>query len=399
MTREQSDSAAVAPEGAGGVAPAPRRVGRRYHAHLPGGVYVLTTVVLVIGALNGQNNLLFALFGLAVGGLVVSGLLSGANLMGISVERLPPPNGAVGQTAFVRYRVRNRNWLLPAFAITIEEAPPSRGWFRRPARDAAPPVSAPVRAFAPYVPARGSIVVEGACVGLRRGVLRLNRMRALSTFPFGLTKKSVLFEQAHDIRIRPAPAPVRRGLLRAAGGEARRGGRLRRWRGGEEFWALREFSPGDSLRSVAWRPTARFGQVLVRDSAQAAAERFWIEIDTAGADAAAVEMAVSVAAGLFVRGHEEGCPVGLRIRDGGVLAPIRTGRTHVGEVLDALAVWSGRGGGTQTPPEAGRRAAVVTVSAVGGGSAVTGRVWAGDPSILTAEFTPFGTPPGSGVLL
>ena len=51
-------------------------VGRRYLFHAPGITYAVTTIVLILGAINGQNNFLFALFGLATGGLVISGFFS-----------------------------------------------------------------------------------------------------------------------------------------------------------------------------------------------------------------------------------------------------------------------------------------------------------------------------------
>lgn len=381
---------------AGPTVPTPvRRVGRRYHAHFPGVVYVVTTLVLVLGALNGQNNLLFALFGLAVGGLIVSGILSGANLIGISVERLPPAHGAVGEPLFVRYRVSNRNWLIGAFGVTIEELEESR---RARRKRGAPPLAgrlhSPLRVFAAYVPARGSIIVEARALGLRRGIAELRRFRAISTFPFGLTKKSVLFEQLHSVRVRPRPAPVRSGLLRAGGGGTPRGGRLQRWRGGDEFWALREFSPGDSLRSVAWRPSARMGQVLVRDMARASARRFWIELDVEGADPQMTERAICIAAGLFAQAHQVGCPVGLRESRGIVLAPIRSGRSHLGEALDALAAWPRTENSHPATDSAegsearGDTVAVISVCGDVGSASPPDRVWAGDPSLVTTEFDP-----------
>ncbi|MBS0196455.1 MAG: DUF58 domain-containing protein [Planctomycetes bacterium] len=368
-----------------------RRIGRRYHMHMAGVLYVATTIVLVLGALNGQNNLLFAIFGLAVGGLLVSGVLSGANLLGISVERLPTPPTAVGEPLVVRYRVRNRNRLLSSLAITIEELPAVR---RR--GETQPRLHSPVLAFAAHVPARGEVIVEATATTLRRGVATLSRFRAISTFPFGLTKKSVVFEQPEAITIRPRIAPVRREAIEAGGGAGERGGRARRWRGGEEFWALREFLPGDSLRTVAWRPSARHGSVLVRDTARAATEKLIVELDTSGADADQIEHAVSVAGGVASVALGAGRAVGLRDRGGTLLAPVRSGRGSLADILDALAVWIPgaaplRQGEPDDASHRGSRPRVIIVTAVPKHDSEA--ISAQDSAIVEPGFSPFGREP------
>src|ERR1041385_4840021 len=56
---------------------------RRYHFHGPGLVYILVTLFIAMGAINSQNNLLFAALGLAIGGLLISGIISGGALLGV----------------------------------------------------------------------------------------------------------------------------------------------------------------------------------------------------------------------------------------------------------------------------------------------------------------------------
>ncbi len=358
-----------------------RRIGRRYHVHLPGFVYVVTTVVLVLGAINGQNNLLFALFGLAVGGLVVSGLLSGANLVGIAVQRMPPVHGLVGEQVTVRYRVRNRNFLMGAFAVTIEEVPPtgSRGPHRL----------GPVRGFAAYIPARKEVIVEARGWCLSRGGAELARVRAVSTFPFGLTRKSVAFEQRQRIRIRPRIAPLPRSVLASIDGREPRGGRPRPWRGGDEFWALREYAPGDGVRSIAWKPTARLDRLIVRDRATGGSRRLWIEIHATNATQDDVEHTLCAAAGLVNLAYEAGFAVGVRTEDGAVLSPLRTGRAYLWEALDALAEWPAPR--QALPVRSGNTAegsSVLVVSARHPSVDGNQVLWGADPSLFPPGFSP-----------
>ncbi|XOV76788.1 MAG: hypothetical protein ACFHWZ_08095 [Phycisphaerales bacterium] len=69
--------------------PAKKVVARRYHMHSGGVFYIVVTVLLGIGSINSQNNLLFIVFGVALGAMLVSGVVSGAMMMGLEVDRRP----------------------------------------------------------------------------------------------------------------------------------------------------------------------------------------------------------------------------------------------------------------------------------------------------------------------
>jgi uncharacterized protein (DUF58 family) len=309
-----------------------RVLGRRYHFHSAGVAYAVTTMVLVIGAINGQNNLLFWLFGLGVAGLIVSGVLSGGSLMRLEIEREAPAASGVGDEVVIRYRVRNRSRVFPAFGLTIEELASVRGG--RFSGDWSGRLSAPV-AFAAYVPARGSVVVEARAGALKRGTATLGPVRIWTTFPFGLTKKSKSFFQESTVLVRPRLAPLRPGIVEGVLGRGDLGSVLRKSRGGEEFYSLREYSQGDSLRSVAWRSTARLGYAVVREMASRPSRHLWIALDFGDAGEIECERAVSVAAALAVRAVDAGLEPGLAV-SGRVFEAARGGRRHLAHLLDSL---------------------------------------------------------------
>jgi uncharacterized protein (DUF58 family) len=290
-------------------------------------------MVLVVGAINGQNNLLFWLFGLGVGGLIVSGVLSGGALMRLSIERETPAPASVGDEVVIRYRVTNRSRIFPAFGLVIEETGPARrGKFGAtwPKRLTAP------AAFAPYVPARGSVVVDARVGALRRGPVTLGPMRISTTFPFGLAKKSMAFYQNTEFMVRPRLAPLKPGVIEGVSGRGEAGSRLKKARGGEEFYSLREYVPGDSLRAVAWRSTARRGHAVVREMASRPSRRLWVVMELAGLEDRAVERVISVAGALCVRALDAGLEPGLALAGGRVLEPARNGRRHIAYLLDSL---------------------------------------------------------------
>ncbi len=318
-------------------------IARRYHLHFPGMVYSITTIILVLGAINGQNNLLFWLFGLAVGGLIVSGVVSGAALMGIEITRELPLAGAVGEESVIRYRVRNRNRFLPVYALTVEELPraplalgperPTPSW---PSRFAS------IIAYGPYIKPRGESIVEARTQARERGQATFDCVRVWTTFPFGLAKKSVTFGGHAAVTIRPKVVGMDPSILDRSLG---RGDRSVGWprRGDEgEFYSLREYVPGDPIRRIAWRPSARRDMPLVRENAQSGGSRVWIVLDASGTSGEPrFEHAVSVAAGLCVAGMSRGLRIGLARGDGRMLEGAKDGPRHVGELLDALAVVQG----------------------------------------------------------
>jgi uncharacterized protein (DUF58 family) len=336
-----------------------RVVGRRYHFHAGGLAYAATTIVLVIGAINSQNNLLFWLFGLGVAGLVISGVLSGASLMGLRIERETYGPGSVGGEVILRYHVSNTSSLFPAYAITIEEIEDDAGW--------AGVLSRPV-AYVGYIPAGGTVTVEARARAVKRGMAVLGRVRAWTTFPFGLTRKSVVFEQHGRVLVRPWVAPVRSGLVRGVSGRGEGGKALRPSRSGDEFHSLRDFAQGDSLRAVAWRPTARLGRAVVREMATRPSKRIWIVLCTDLVDSAA-EQVISVGAALVDQAHRLGFEPGLALGNGRVIEPARPLRT-LDRVMDQLAMLTpadAEGGAGKLPLLAGADDGFILVCSAGSG--------------------------------
>lgn len=328
------------------------RVRRGYHFGSPALVYIGVTLFVALGAFNSQNNLLFWTFGLSLGVLTVSGVISGAMLMGVHVTREHIGDAAAGEPLVVRYRVRNSNRLWPAFALYIEESgfDPERDarertrrpllWFLRPARTPAPPrtlIEAP-SAFVVHVGAGEAVTVESRRPANRRGRVDLQGVRVHSGFPFGLVRKSVTFEQPGEVLVRPRPLHAERAQTSpraGSGGDnaARRAGR------GDEFFALREFTQGDTLRLVAWRASARRGKLVVRDFAASSPARLAIDLDLAPGPSAADdnERSISIVAGLSHAAARANVPIALSVPALGIRVPLGTGAAHHHRVLDELA--------------------------------------------------------------
>lgn len=285
--------------------PAAVRVGRSYRSGTSGALYLFTTIFLGIGAINAQNNLLFFAFGLAIAGLVVSGVISGSGLMGLRIERLDPPPGEVGSPGVIRYRVSNANRLVPLLCVWVEERA-----FKRAgdAKACAKPSPAYIELLAPGA----STIVESFVVPTRRGVVELGEFRGRSGFPFGLVSKIVRFRQPSEWTVRPARLELTRAASERIVPRGPRGADVSSGRGdGQEFYGLREYTEGDSIREIAWKPSARAGSLLVMQRTSPKAAKVKVRFDPAGADAEAFELGLAMTASVLRACQESGVQTSL----------------------------------------------------------------------------------------
>lgn len=324
-----------------------------------------------VGAFNSQNNLLFLLFGLSIGAVVISGIVSGMMMMRLRVRRSPGATGTAGRPMRLDYEVAHAGRWFPGFAVTIEEHA-ARG---RAGADWTRFLSAPPRAFLEHVPCRGSAPASAVFTPRRRGEMRLTGVRLVSRFPFGIVTKSVLHPQPARLLVHPAIVPLKRRALAGlfadfeiGGASARAGGR------GEEFYGLRDYAPGDSPRLIAWRSSARTGELVVREHGGGASRRLWILLNlpprspgrAAEEQEASEEAAISLAASLADAALRAGLRVGLSAAAHGILVPPGGSPRQRSAMLESLArldAGSPPAPGTGAAPAITRRDSVIVVHA------------------------------------
>ncbi|MDX2147286.1 MAG: DUF58 domain-containing protein [Planctomycetota bacterium] len=338
-------------------------VSRGYAIPWAGYAYIATIVLIALGAINSGNNLLFWAFGLGVGGVIVSGLISGTMMMGVELERAVPSHGACGEPFAVIHRVKNvRRWM-PVFGLTIEEVPAAQ---RRALRSRAVatwpsvfPMWAALRSFVAYVPPGESVEARAEGVPNRRGEISFDVVRVTTTFPFGLVRKSVYFREASGRAassvVLPLVVRLVSGAWGASGAEARLG-RGQRPREGvnEEFFSLREFVEGDQLRSIAWKASSRLGVPLVRQSVPPQGGNVKLALATSGAKGVELERAVTLAASIVAEASREGRNIRLDIgssASSGSSSEHAGGRASLIAMLEALARYRGE----ESSPRGGER--------------------------------------------
>jgi uncharacterized protein (DUF58 family) len=304
---------------------------RRYHLKFGGVMYVGVCGFIGIAAIQSQTNLLFWIFGLMLGGLIVSGMLSGSIMMGLRVHRLAVEDGAVDEPLVIHYQLSNLNRLVPCFGLVVRELVKDKSVMR----------GVP-EGWVLHIAPGATVQAETIAYPARRGVVELQRVQVTTTFPFGILKKSITIKQPTRLLIYPRLYRIRRELLAAIHAHDPTGGRAGDRAGGdEEYFGLRDYRAGDSLRLVHWKRTAKTHRLVTREMTRQRPDRLMIQLDLRSRQSdwlMRAERAISFAASLSTEGLLAGYKVGLAVL-GARFTPIQPlhSRLHRKHLLEALA--------------------------------------------------------------
>jgi uncharacterized protein (DUF58 family) len=214
-------------------------------------------------------------------------------------------------------------------------------------RDAwVPSAGATPRSHDIAVPAGERRLLTTTLVPTRRGDRRPDRVTIRTLGPLGVAARQGSHEVPWRVRVQP-PFTSRKFLpekldkLRQLDGQL-----LARTRGqGTEFDSLREYVPGDDVRSIDWRATARRSDVMVRTWRPERDRRLLLVLDTGRTSAARVgdaprlDAALDAALLLGALASRAGDHVDLLALDRGVRASVEgAGRTELlASLVDAMA--------------------------------------------------------------
>jgi len=279
---------------------------------------------------------------------------------GFDATRQPHPARVhAGQASRVELSVRNTN--RRRSPVVIVRDPFDRG--RRWARFLLAPLQPGETARAAY-----RLPTE------RRGVFELGPLSAQLRDPFGLAQSVSDAAPATKLTVYPKVVPIE-PLPHTLGHDPHAGAdhATALGRGGEDFYALREYQVGDDLRRVHWKSVARTGELMIRQDEMPWQGRATVVVDLRLGihDADSLERAVSAAASIVSACWQHRSLVRLAATDG-TDSGFAAGHAHVDAILEYLATADlGREGGLVPLVDRLRRdgnggaLAVVTTSAAG----------------------------------
>ncbi|MBK8460832.1 MAG: DUF58 domain-containing protein [Micropruina sp.] len=161
----------------------------------------------------------------------------------------------------------------------------------------------------------------------RRAVLPLGPVRSVRQDPLELLRREVAWTEPGVIYVHPRTARLDNastGLIRDLEGLATKD----LSNDDVSFHALREYVPGDDLRNVHWRSTARTSKLMIRQFEETRRSQFVILLDTRLADygnADEFELGISIAASLSRSAHADGKDVTVYSTDAKLLGPTPAG--------------------------------------------------------------------------
>ena len=302
---------------------------------LTGLVYCSMMMFMGLAAINSQAALLFGVFGLMIGILLVSGVVSRKVLRRLNVRRVLPDHGTVGRPMTITYRFTNAKRFWPSLSVTVAELDGAEAFTKQP------------QTYLLHAAPRMTASVPTEVIPKRRGLHPLDRFQISTSFPFGFLKRAFTDRHPDRLLVYPPLAQVDRQVLLLCRAAENTGATMRPRKGGQdEFYGVKEFRPGDNPRRIYWRRSARtsaYGVLVAKEMTQVAPPRLLILVDTHLKDRsveahAGVERAVAVAASLAARAVDEELSVGLFVWSDGWkgIDPSR-GKRHRNDMLSVLA--------------------------------------------------------------
>ena len=276
-----------------------------------GFVFGILLVLLILGAINYQNALVYGVTFLLASLFVVAILYTFRNLSGLRLEVAEVGAGFVGEDIEFNIRI---------------ERPKGRG---REGIQIGWPGS-----FKQWVEVfdTQAATVRLFVKGERRGWLRPGRLLVETYYPLGMLRAWTWVDLMAEAIV--YPDPIFNDLPQHRSSRHRDEGTLIDPRGSDDFVDIRDYAPGDSIKNILWRNYARADQLVVKRYASYQEPRLWLDIeDVAGS----LEERLSKLTGMCLRASHHEQEFGLRI--GQVEVTPGVGPVHLETVLKELALY------------------------------------------------------------
>ncbi|CAN5275618.1 DUF58 domain-containing protein [soil metagenome] len=286
----------------------------------PGLAFCLTLALLLLGAINDQLSLGYALTFLLAGAGLASMHLTHGNLRGLALDLKPPQPVFAGEAVSLNLRLHNSSRARFGIGVHLQGSPDAEiAWVD--------------------VPAQGHATLTLRYPAAARGLRALPPLQIVSRFPLGLFRAWSVWRPAAEVWVYPQPeAPTPpfpdRHHHEAAGPPQA----LLSRRSGMDFDGVRAYRRGDSMRQVLWKKAALSldtGTPLwVRDGHAPAARQRWL--DWRDAAPLALEARLSRLTAWVLAAERAQAPFGLRLAGFDDAAPA-LGAAHLQDCLQALA--------------------------------------------------------------
>ncbi|MDF1662928.1 MAG: DUF58 domain-containing protein [Planctomycetota bacterium] len=252
----------------------------------------LLLVAIVSFALLGMNtgsNLLYLSFGSLMSALIVSRLVIEVSLRGLKVRRVAPSTVVCGEECWIEIWLRNERAKSSHSGLIVEE-----DWeFAKSAG-----------IFFPNISPGETVGGTFALCFTKRGEAKLSRLVVRTSFPMGLIEKMSYVDFEATILVLPKVFELSPSFFQDFQSVSAQQGSPSLM--GQERWDMirniRAYRPGDPLRNVHWKSTARRQALMVKEYDRPKPQQVvFVLYSPVDSTEEAVEAAVSLTASMMVK--------------------------------------------------------------------------------------------------
>ena len=168
----------------------------------------------------------------------------------------------------------------------------------------------------------------------KRGLAKAPLLRITTYFPLGLCRAWSVVDLDMDCLVYPRPMPFT--MTQFSGGSSGNDDTAISVSGSEDFYGLRDYVPGDSLKQVAWKNVARGQGMQLKQFVDYVDSNIWLDWDMFYGFS--VEDRLSRLCYCVLQLSKKGGPFGLKIP--GLEIQPSTGSEHKNKMLKALALYN-----------------------------------------------------------
>lgn len=210
----------------------------------------------------------------------------------------------------VTITVKNQ-WKTPIYFVNLIDHFPSRQ------------EAAPVTMFFPYIQPKESITQTYTQIAARRGRFIFQPLIVESSAPFGLIRWRRKYTLPTTLTVYPIPLNlIRLSREQVQGGMSISQAFLKTSGHSDDFWGLREYSHGESLRFIHWRTSAKEQKLMVKEFSRTAHTYLTIFLDIEPkmhegiGDSSSLECAIKIITSLADESLKQGDEVQIITNDG-----------------------------------------------------------------------------------
>jgi uncharacterized protein (DUF58 family) len=299
--------------------------------------YVLLTLAAGVAAINTGNNLLYLLLAMLLSLIVMSGVLSEQCLRQLDIRRILPEHVFANRPTTAVLSIANRKPRLPTFSLRVMDVV------------AGVPLDRGIHLL--HLPPQACTVQSYPILVARRGLYRIEGIKLLTRFPFGLFIKAATLPLASEVVVYPEIKPLPEKLTHdlATLGYERTASRRGQ---GVALYNLRGYQAGDDSRAIHWKTSARHSRLIIRETEAEDERRVTLALSTSvpeqhhDAFEEAVELTASLAAFFQERAYAISLLIGRQEVTHGI------GTSHLYWLLRLLALCQPSFTRTAPPPAA-----------------------------------------------